>query len=79
MYRICITALKTSMATRAYVIGNVMTCHKVNDSKDATPFVDRAVYPPNDVISLGFLIIVSDIGIYIYTYRTVQPNPNQLG
>lgn len=29
-------------------MGNVMTCHNVNDNNEETPLVDKAVYPPDE-------------------------------
>ena len=42
-YLICMTAVKTRVATSKYVTGKVMARHKVYDSMEATPLVDRAV------------------------------------
>jgi hypothetical protein len=46
-YLICITAVKIRMATSKYVTGNVRALNKVYESIEATPFVDKAVYPPS--------------------------------
>jgi len=43
MYLICMTAVPTKMATSRYVTGNVMACHSVYESIDATPLVESAV------------------------------------
>ena len=42
-YRICANADITRMKTSRYVMGKVRARHRVSDSKDATPLVDKAV------------------------------------
>jgi len=51
MYRICIRAVKTRMATNKYVIGKVRVRQRVSERRDATPLVERAVYPPESKVS----------------------------
>jgi hypothetical protein len=45
-YLTCITAVEIRTAKRAYVTGVVRALQSVEESIDATPLVERAVYPP---------------------------------
>jgi hypothetical protein len=45
------TAVPTKTATSAYVTGVVSALQSVDDSIEATPFVERAVYPPINILA----------------------------